>query len=107
VTDVDRLRERARSELAAGRVEDALAAFVAAEAAADALPPSDPRRIALAGEHAEVHFTHREDPSSALEVAMPAYEAAADAIDDAGEHPDGVRELLALRDRMTFWAFHT
>lgn len=105
--DVDRLRERARADLAAGRVDDALAAFHAAGSAAGVLPAHDPRRIALAGEHAEAVFVHRDDPGAALEIALPAYEAAADAIDDAGEHPDAVRELLALRDRMTFWAFRS
>ncbi len=106
MTDVDRLRERARAELAAGRVDEALVAFRAAGSAAADLSPHDPLRIALAGEHGEALFAHRDDPGGALEIATPAYEAAADAIDSAGEHPDAVRALLALRDRMTFWAFH-
>jgi hypothetical protein len=104
MTDVDRLWDRARSHLAAGHVDDALAAFDAATAACG-WSPTDPRRIALASEHGEALFLHREDPDAALSVATPTYEAAADAIDDVGEHPDAVKELLVLRDRMTFWAF--
>jgi len=106
MTDVDRFWDRARSHLAEGRVDDALAAFDAARVACG-WTPTDPRRIALAGEHGEALFRHREDPDAALAVATPTYEAAAEAIDDAREHPDAVRELWVLRDRMTFWAFHS
>jgi hypothetical protein len=106
MTDADRFWDRARSDLAAGRVDDALAAFDAATAACG-WSPTDPRRIALASEHGEALFLHREDPNGALAVATPTYEAAAEAIDDAGEHSDAVRELLVLRDRMTFWAFRS
>ncbi len=105
MTDVDQLRAQARTAMADGRLEEALTAYERAAAAALALPPTDPARIALAGEHGDALFDHRDDPGGALEIATVVYEEAVGAIDDAGEHPAAVTELAALRDRMTYWAF--
>ncbi len=74
----------------------------AAAAARAAMDPTDPARIALAAEHAQVWFDHRSDPTAALETATVVYEEAVHVIDDAGEHRAAVRELALLRDQMTF-----
>ncbi len=61
----------------------------------------------MAGAHGEAWFERWDDAEKALEIAREAYDEAVFAIDDApgGQYQDTVRQLSALRDQMTFWAF--
>lgn len=102
------LQTAAAAALAAGRDDAARATFAeATRLACEVLPPTDPVRLAAAGEHGEAWFDRWDDAETALEIARTAYDDAVFAIDDApeGEYRETVRELSALRDLMTFWAF--
>lgn len=106
--DVIALREAASAALRDGRDEEARSAFRESdELAGEVLSAGDPDRIAVAGAHAQAWFDWN-DAERALEIAGAAYEAAVEDIDGTihGERRrDAVRELGALRDQMTFWAF--
>jgi 14-3-3 protein len=102
------LQDAAITALTAGRDEAARATFAeATRLACEVLPPTDPVRLGAAGAHAEAWFERWNDVEKALEIAREAYDEAVFAIDDApgGQYQDTVRQLSALRDQMTFWAF--
>jgi 14-3-3 protein len=102
------LHDAAITALTAGRDDAARATFAeASRLACEVLPPTDPVRLAVAGAHGEAWFERWDDAGKALEIAREAYEEAVFAIDGApgGQYQDTVRQLSALRDQMTFWAF--
>lgn len=104
--DVTELAGAARAALAAGQVEEALTGYASAtHTAREELAATDPVRIVVATEHAQVWFDHRDDPGAALRIAALAYDEAVDGIDDAKQHRAAVDRLGELRDHMTFWAF--
>ncbi len=102
------LQDAAVAALTAGRDDAARVTFAeATRLATEVLPPTDPVRLAVAGVHGEAWFERWGDAERALEIAREAYDEAVFAIDDApgGQYRDTVRQLSALRDQMTFWAF--
>lgn len=102
------LQDAAVAALGAGRDDAARATFAEAmRLACEVLPPTDPVRLAAARAHGEAWFERWDDAEKALEIASTAYDDAVFAIDQApgGQYRDTVRQLSALRDQMTFWAF--
>lgn len=106
--DVIALRDAATAALRDGRDDDARTGFHASAELADrVLTAGDPDRLALAGAHAQAWFEHWNDAERAFAIAGAAYDAAVEDIDGThGERRrEALRQLGALRDQMTFWAF--